>query len=239
MGGHDIHIHHEGCWKHGGAWGFKAVQWPKQYSTPARPRGKRKGCYLDTGWKTTRSSSLWGKDWCREPPHCCVLRQLSLVPGRTLQCSTLSLCYWGRCTSHSQAAPSTVHRFLIQNNFELHDKSIKESDFYYQAELNASGKCYKKKDIKMSSVVNRNILHKYLAGTNNSSYTCIYAHINMYMCIHNTCHEQREDKLNWMLKGKIRKHGNHNPGKRKIRQHLKIPECLPIMGQQGTDPESW
>lgn len=116
---------------------------------------------------------------------------------------------------------------------------LKKSDFYYQAELYASGKCYKKKDIKMSSVVNRNILHKYLPGTNNSSYTCIYAHINMYTCIHNTCHEQREDKLNWMLKGKIRKHGNHNPGKRKIRQHLKIPECLPVMGHQGTDPESW
>lgn len=84
------------------------------------------GRYLDTGWKTTRSSSPWGTDWCRGPPRCCVLRQLSLVPGRTLQCSTLSLCYWGRCTSHSQAAPSTVHRFLIQNSFELHDRSIKK-----------------------------------------------------------------------------------------------------------------
>lgn len=48
---------------------------------------------------------------------------------------------------------------------------------------------------------------------NNSSYTCIYAQINMYTCIHNTCDEQRENKLNWMLKGKTTRHGNDNTEK--------------------------
>lgn len=93
-------------------------------------------------------------------------------------------------------------------------EALKTKRFCNQAELHASGKknVVRRKTLECHlQLVEIICINTWQIGT--ICHTYIYARINMYTCTHNTGHEQREDELNWILKGKITKHGNHNTEK--------------------------
>lgn len=95
--------------------------------------------YLDSGWRTSCTWPHWGTRWRWGPVGgwqrgragwTGPVRRCGKARGVSPLYTDLSLCYWGRCTSHSPAGPDTDHMFCTRSSSPLqqhtqHSSSLK------------------------------------------------------------------------------------------------------------------